>query len=120
VSIGTPHDAFTNDGPLRLQVLKRTVNHPGAVNDEFKMIRQTPPQTVTPSLVQRFNPSLKIRKGQFIGLFVPEDTEVAEADDSPATMLQYAGGFEIGAPGKHADFVVSNLYLLFNARVERT
>ena len=119
VSIGTPHDVFTDDGPLRLQVLKRTADEPGASNDEFKMIRQTPPQAVTPGLVQHFNEDLKIRKGQFIGLFVPEDTEVAEADDSPATLLQYLGGFEIGAPGEHADFVTPGLYLLFNARVER-
>ncbi len=120
VSIGTPHDAFTDDGPLRLQILKRTADEPGAYNDEFKMVRQTPPQAVTPGLVQHFNANLKIRKGQFIGLFVPEDTEVAEADDSPATMLQYLGGFEIGAPGDHADFVIPGLYLVFNARVKRT
>jgi hypothetical protein len=120
VSIGTPHDTFTDDGPLNLQVVKRTTNQPGASNDEFKMIRQAPPQAVTPSLVQHFNANLKIRKGQFIALFVPDDTEVAEADDSPATMLQYSGGFEIDAPGAHADFVTPDEYLIFNARIKRT
>jgi len=120
VSIGTPHDIYTDDGPLRLQVLKRTADEPGASNDEFKMVRETPPQAVTPGLVQHFNEDLKIRKGQFIGLFVAEDTEVAEADDTPATMLQFSDGFEIGAPGDRADFVSSGLYLLFNARVKRT
>lgn len=118
VHVPAAHDTLVNDGPLRLQVLKRIVNQPGIVNDEFKAIRETPDQAVTPIGKQAFNTDLRIRKGQFIGLVVPDDTEVGSGAGSPAYLFEWCPELTPGDPGGPADFTVPDEYLLFNATVK--
>lgn len=118
VYVPSAHDTFVNDGPLRLQVLKRTINQPGIVNDEFKAIRETPDQAVTPIGKQAFNADLRIRKGQFIGLLIPPDTEVGEGEGSPAYLFDWCPELTPGAAGGQADFKDAGQYSLFNATVK--
>ena len=120
VNIGEPHDAFVDDGPLRLQVLKRTANQPGVVNDEFQAVRQTGEQSVTPGgEPQAFNSGLRIRKGQFIGVDIAADTEVQEKDVSPAYLFFWCPSLTPAAPVVDPTFKQENVTLLFNATVKR-
>ena len=116
----------SGNGPLRLQVLKRTHNEPGTVNDEFVAVRETGDSPVTGTGKQVFDANIRIRKGQFIGLAELEDglgtfigfgkvTSGADfidfeppltVGDSPLT----TSALYTGSPGQ---------YLLFNATVRR-
>jgi hypothetical protein len=101
-------------------VLKRTTNHPGVVNDEFQAKRQTEEQSVTPGGdPQAFNTSLRIRKGQFIGLDVATDTEVESRDVSPAYLFLWCPALTPGAPMVPPTFKNEDQSLLFNATVRR-
>ena len=123
VNVTEPHDLLVNDGPLRLQVLKRTTNEPGVVNDEFKSVRQTGEQSVTPGGDrQAFNTSLRIREGQFIGLDVATDTEVESLDVEPAEpayLFRWCPWLTPGAPGVAPSSTFEDSYLFFNATVRR-
>lgn len=113
------------NGPLRLQVLKRTHNESGTASDEFVAVRETGNSPVTGTGLQAFDAGIHIRQGQFIGLAELEDgfgthimfDTVSGSDfidfeppltpgDSPRT----TSGLYTGSPDE---------YLLFNARVRR-
>ena len=119
VNIPEVQGIFVNDGPVRLQVLKRTENQPGVVNDEFKVVRESEDQTVTPDFVQAFFTNLRIRKGQFIGLAGASDTTVAAGTATGAYHLQWCPTLMPGAPGAHSTFAVGDDYLLYNATVRK-
>lgn len=118
VHIPAPHDTLVNDGPLRLQVLKRIDNQPGVVNDQFQVVRETSNRPVTPIGQQGFNASVPIRKGQFIGFTGPSDTEVGAGNKSGAYHFQWCPALTPGATGGPADFTIPGDYLLFNATVK--
>ena len=113
------------EGPLRLQVLKRTHNEPGTANDEFVAVRETGKSPVTGAGEQVFDADIRIRKGQFIGLGELEDgfgTHIGFGEASGADFIDFEPPL---APGE-SPRTTSNLYsgspdqyLLFNATVRR-
>ena len=119
VNIPAAHDALVNDGPLRLQVLKRTVDQPGFENDEFVAVRETDEETSTPNSINSFAANLRIRKGQFIGLAGTDDTEVSQGTKSGAIFVRWGPALLPGDPASTPDDVYDDDYSLFNARVKR-
>ena len=100
-------------------MLKRTVNQPGTVNDEFAAVRETAEQTVTPGMLNVLNADLHIRKGQYIGLVGSGDTELSSGGAAGANSLQWNPPLVVGAGGEHATFSQGTDYMLFNATVKR-
>jgi hypothetical protein len=120
VRTGEPHDAFANDGPVRLQVLTRTVDQPGFLDDEFETVRETVNKPVEPGAVTTFNTKLRIRKGQLIGLASVDDTEISQGTSEPgATYLRFDTALIPGDPVRTPDAAFGDSYWLFNAKVER-
>jgi hypothetical protein len=119
VSIPDPHDSFDNDGPMRLQVLKRTANEPGLANDEYVAVRETEYETLVPGLINPFQTSLRIRKGQFIGISSTDDTEILERDKAGAHYLNWVDALIPGDPPRVAGLTDRGRFNLFNARVEK-
>jgi hypothetical protein len=118
-SVSTPHDSFVNDGPLSLQVLKRTVDKPGFADDRFEALRETVAEDATPGAINSFEADLRIRKGQFIGLKSTSDTEIRGFDASAAVRLAWNDGLEVQAPARKPDFNIPGGAYLFNAKVKR-
>jgi hypothetical protein len=117
VSIPDPHDSFDNDGPMRLQVLKRTANEPGLANDEYVAVRETEYETLVPGLINPFQTSLRIRKGQFIGVSSTSDTEIFERDKAGAHHLNWSDALIPGEPARAAGNIDHGRFNLFNARL---
>ena len=75
--------AGTGPVDVRLQVVRRTVNEPGAVADEFKAIRESATSPTETEGLNQFDASLKIRKGDYIGLVaLGSDVEVYGLDNA--------------------------------------
>jgi hypothetical protein len=110
-------DNGTSQGPLRLQVLRRTVNEPGNVDDEFKAIRQTSKET-SQGDKNVFQASLRIRKGDYIGLAnLAENTSIWSVDDV-GLFAEYSAPLVPGDPAASPDlFPIGQHYLLYNATV---
>lgn len=105
----------TGDGPMQLQVLRRTVNEPGNADDKFKVVRET--SEVTSGFGKNvFQASLSIRKGDFIGVQVlDDDTAIREIDSG---VLAWFDSFDPGDPAiVPDDFQSSAQHVLFNATV---
>jgi hypothetical protein len=117
VSVSTPHDSFTNTGPLRLQVLKRIVDEPGIANDEFAAVRETDELAATPGVINKFAADLKIRKGQFIGLSSNDTTEIREADRAKSNFLNWSDALIPGGLARAPDVADGGRFVLFNARL---
>ena len=120
VSVATPHDSFTNTGPLRLQVLKRTVNKPGLADDKFAAVRQTDEVVTVPGAINTFSADLKIRKGQFIGLASNDTTEIREADLAKTTLLHWLDALVPGDPAESPFSTDTGRLVLFNARLAKS
>jgi hypothetical protein len=119
VRTAEPHDLLFNDGPVRLQVLKRTVNEPGFLDDEFEAVRETGDTAVEPGSVTTLNTKLKIRKGEFIGLVNVDDTEISQGGESEATYLRFDTALIPGETARTPDAANPGAYWLFNAKVEK-
>ena len=117
VSIPDPHDAFVNDGPIRLQALKRTVDKSGLANDKYVAVRETDDEAVVPGLVNSFQSNLRISKGQFIGLASTNDTEILSRDRARAQFFNWNDALIPGDPARTADFTDRGRYNLFNAKL---
>jgi len=120
VSIPPAHDTWTNDGPLALQVLKRTAeNNPGLSDDEYAAVRESKYEDVTPNSVNRFTAKLRVRKGQFIGLaHIDNHTEVM-GGGLPGFGLWFEPALVPGQPGAAGFTQVDNDYFVFNANLIR-
>jgi hypothetical protein len=119
VNIPAPHDSFNNDGPLRLQVLKRTTDEPGWGNDGFVAVRESDEETATPDSVNSFATNLRIRKGQFIGVTSTDDTEIYERSKNDSRYLYWGGALLPADPARPPDFTDDDRFNLFNAKVKK-
>jgi hypothetical protein len=117
VSIPDAHDAFNNDGPVRLQVLKRTVDKAGLANDEYVAVRESDSEDAVPGLINPFQTNLRIRKGQFIGLASTNDTEIHQRDKARAHFLNWIDALIPGDPARTPDIADRGRYSLFNAKL---
>ncbi len=106
----------TGQGPLQLQVLRRTVDEPGRAADEFRAIRQSSEED-TVFDVNTFFTSLRIRKGDFVGLnILGEDTSIRELD---AGVLGYfASPLTPGGLAAPFDDFFQDRQILLNATVK--
>jgi hypothetical protein len=108
-------------GPIQLQVLRRTLNQPGVAGDKFKAIREST-EVDTFSGINTVQASLKIKKGDFIGLAVLNElTSINEVDEEAFRKGNF-GVFDTplvpGDPAAVPDqFPSSPAALLYNARV---
>ena len=121
VNIPIAHDSYTNDGPLALQVLKRTAENVGddEYDDEYAAVRESKYKDVTPDSVNSFNTNLRIRKGQLIGLAQTDnETEVLGGGD-PGFIQWFEPVLVPGEPGAVASNTEESDYLLFNAKLVR-
>jgi hypothetical protein len=119
VSIPAPFSTFTNDGPLRLQVLKRTANKPGIKKDKFEAVRETPEETAMPNSINLFEANLRIREGLFIGVATVSDTVVNEGEKSDAVLMNWGEALVPGVPARAPTIADRDRYNLFNARVKK-
>jgi hypothetical protein len=108
-------------GPLKLQVLRRTVNKPGVAADKFKPIRETAEAT-TYSGINTLQASLRIKRGDFIGLAVLSNQTAINAVEGDTFGTANFGLFNASlVPGDPAvvpdQFPSEPAYLLYNARV---
>jgi hypothetical protein len=104
-------------GPLRLQVLNRTVDKPGVAADEFKAVRESP-DTPTSAGLNVVQASLHIRKGQFIGIAVLSDQTGINNVDNSGVFGVFDPPLAPGDPGSTPDqFPDGAHYLLFSATI---
>jgi hypothetical protein len=107
----------SGDGPLQLQVLRRTVNKPGNTSDKYDVVRQSEPETFASVGVPiEHDTNLRVKKNDFIGLAHPEgsDTGVWRSDGA-GTELAFNPLPDLGEIVKPFD--VERQYRLFNATV---
>lgn len=105
-------------GPLRLQVLRRTVNEPGVAADKFKALRQSGDAVTGPGK-NVLQASLDIRKGDFIGLADLSDQTFIRNVDGSGLFGVFDPPLAPGGPGSTPDeFPTGGAYLLFNATVK--
>ena len=108
-------------GPVdvRLQILRRTVNEPGVVADEFKAIRESPQAATTSEGINKFNASLRIRKGDYIGLAaLGSNVEVYGLDAEPGNReLIFEPPFIPGDAATTPDTVIEEERIAFNATI---
>jgi hypothetical protein len=106
----------TGPVPVRLQVLRRTVNEPGVAADRFKAIRESAEMQAFDG-VGLFETSLPIRKGDYIGLAtLSEDTEVFGREEEPGnrwldfvpTLIPGEPATIPGANGSSAEYILLN------------
>ena len=112
----------SGDGPVRLQVLKRTQDKVGAANDTFVAVRETVDTTVPGTGKQVFDADLHIRKGQFIGLkglSFASGTFVNYASRPRARMAMFAPELVPGDSPRKSDALFPSEYVLLNASVRR-
>lgn len=107
-------------GLVRLQVLRRTVNEPGWAADEFSVIRESAEMEASVDDVYTFDTSLRIRKGDYIGLGAASaSTEVFGRDEAPGNRyLDFVPMLEPGTaastPGTSGENAAR---MLFNAKL---
>jgi hypothetical protein len=119
VRVPEPHDSFTNVGPVRLQVLKRTDDQPGFENDLYTVTRQTGEKALVPGEVNKFKAKKPIRKGNVIGLASVDTTEIMQGDDAGAVYQRWDDVLPPGGGPMAPDYTFTGSYYLFNARVQR-
>lgn len=109
-------------GPVevRLQVLRRTVDEAGTAADEFKAIRETASAFSGAEGVNTFQASLKIRKGDFIGLAALEsDVEVYGVEEvSGNRALIFDPPFVPGDPAQTPSDFLEQERIAFNATIK--
>lgn len=109
-------------GPVevRLQVLRRTVNEPGVVADEYVAIRESGSSLTTTEGINEFDASLKIRKGDLIGLAaLGSDVEVYGLDNAAGNRdLIFAPPFIPGDAAQTPNTVLEQERVAFNASVK--
>ncbi len=112
----------TGTGPVevRLQVLRRTANEPGVVADEYAAIRESGPSLTTTEGVNKFAASLKIHKGDLIGLAAfGEQVEVYGRDGVEGNReLIFAPPFIPGDAAVAPDTVIEQERIAFNASIK--
>ena len=109
-------------GPVevRLQILRRTANEPGVVADEYAAIRESEPSLTTTEGINKFNASLKIRKGDFIGLAaLGDEVEVygREAVDGNRELI-FEPPFIPGDAAMAPNTVIEQERIAFNASIK--
>ncbi len=109
----------TGSVPVKLQVLRRTVNEPGVVADEFKALRETAESQTSVEGLNKFHASLRIRKGDFIGLAaLADDVEVFGLDQEAGNRsLIFAPPFVPDDPAMAPGTVLDQTRILFNATI---
>jgi hypothetical protein len=109
-------------GPVevRLQVVRRTVNEAGVAADEFKAIRETASAFSEDEGVNTFQASLKIRKGDYIGLYALDtDVEVYGAEEEPGNRaLIFDPPFVPGDPAQTPSDFLEQERIAFNATIK--
>jgi|SRR5215211_4485474 len=106
----------TGEGPVQLQVLRRTVNEPGRPADEFRAVRESSEED-TGINVNTFFASLKIRKGDFIGLnLLGENTSIRQIDAGVVGIFETP--LTAGDPAAPFDDFLQERQMLFNATVK--
>lgn len=108
-------------GPLQLQVLRRTVNEPGVAGDKFKAVRESA-EMVSFAGINTFQASLRIKKGDFIGLAILSDqTSIADVEKDTFGMTNFGVFNAPLVPGDPAvapdQFPSAPAALLYNAKV---
>jgi hypothetical protein len=111
----------TGPVPVKLQVLKRTADPPGVVADEYRAVRETPEVMTSVEGLNKFNASLKIRKGHFIGLAgLADDVEVYGLDGLQGNRaLIFVPPFAPGDPAITPGTVLDGERILFNATIRK-
>ena len=112
--------AGTGPVEVRLQVLRRTVDEAGVAADEFKAIRETASAFSETEGVNTFQASLKIRKGDFIGLYaVGTDVEVYGTEEEPGNRaLLFDPPFVPGNPAQTPSDFLEEERIAFNATIK--
>lgn len=106
----------TGAGPLQLQVLRRTVDEPGRTADKFRAVRESSEENSSINL-NTFFTSLRIRKGDFIGLnIIGASTAVREIDAGVVGFLNTP--LTPGGSAAVFDDVTAERQALFNATVK--
>jgi len=114
---------FDGNGPIRLQVLKRTHNEAGTSNDEFMALRQSGKKTVTTTGKQSFTANrLPIRRGQFIGVVLEGGfgTHIGVGNLTGGDFIDFEPPLAPGDAARNDSGVfpgLANQYLLLNATV---
>jgi hypothetical protein len=119
VNIPPAHDSYTNNGPLALQVLKRTSDEPGLFDDEYVAVRESEYEGITPNSINILSTNLRIRKGQFIGLAHGDEQTEVVGGGAPGFMLWFEPALVLGEPGAVGDITQDNDYFAFNAKLVR-
>jgi hypothetical protein len=115
--------AFGNGdpAPVKLQVLRRTVDEPGTAADQFQAIRETATREAAPlAAVQGFRAKLRIREGDFIGLAALEDdVEVFGRQGKPDNLVaQFIPTLILGDPALIPDTTLPDQRIHFNATIK--
>ena len=110
----------TDPAPVKLQVLRRTVDEPGTVDDQFEAIRETTTREAEPvSAVRDFRAKLRIREGDFIGLAALEDDVEVFGLDRPGNLVaQFIPVLIPGDPALAPDPTLPDQSILFNATIK--
>jgi hypothetical protein len=111
-------DVPLGGGPVRLQVLRRTVNQSGIRNDIFQVLRESGDAFVGSAGTSVFQTSLRIRQGDYIGF--ASDTEVPFLNFVETPGGKYGIWNAVLAPGDQGApdrFPPFSAYLLYNATV---
>jgi hypothetical protein len=105
-------------GTVRLQVLRRTVNEPGSAADEFA-VRQTPEMDTVLGR-NAFAASLRVHKGDFIGLAVLSGGAIVRSRFGPSARFGVEQpAFIPGDPASPCSTINPDQSdLLFNATVK--
>jgi hypothetical protein len=102
----------------RLQVLKRTKDRPGIAGDVFETVRQAHAVQLSTGET-KWDTSLRIRKGQFIGLWLPDQGSYTGALDE-GRYVQFLPPLFPGDPGaKPTVLSPPDRHILLNATVRR-
>lgn len=109
-------------GPVevRLQVLRLTANEPGVAADEYVAIRESASSFTTTEGINQFDASLKIRKGDLIGLAaLGDEVEVYGRDGVEGNReLIFAPPFIPGDAAQMPDTVIQQERIAFNATIK--
>ena len=112
--------AGTGPVEVRLQVVRRTVNEAGVAADEFEAVRETASAFSEDEGVNTFQASLRIRKGDYIGLYALDtDVEVYGAEEEPGNRaLIFDPPFVPGNPAQTPSDFLEEERIAFNATIK--